>query len=286
MTQKSRQISVPLPELERQRDVFEKLIELVEILRGPQGCPWDREQTLETLKPMWIEEAYEVLEALDGDNAGELCEELGDVLFHIVFFSQIAAEQGDFDAREVCCRAYEKMVRRHPHVFGDTTFKDSKDLLRNWEEIKAAEQQAAGREPGMSSLLEGISPALPALYTTYQMTSKAARVGFDWPDLKELRKKVLEELDEVHSALRANDGDQLKEEVGDLLFAAVNVARFLEIDPETALRSANRKFARRFMEMEKRFAAQGKPLKELTLAEMEAAWQELKQDPAERGNWQ
>jgi tetrapyrrole methylase family protein / MazG family protein len=254
-------------------EYFEKLIELMDTLRGPNGCPWDREQTRETLKPMLIEEAYEVLEALDAEDPDQLCEELGDLLFQIVFHGRIASERGEFDAYEVCRRVYEKMVRRHPHVFGEASFEDSRDLLRNWEDLKAAEKEARGRPERKKSLLDGVPESLPTIYRTYQMTAKAARVGFDWPDIYGLREKFLEEFDELSEALRGSDPRRIKEEVGDLVFVALNIARYLEIDPETALRGANDKFVRRFRAMEKYFETAGRSLKDVPPQEMELAWQ-------------
>lgn len=261
---------------EQEVDYFSKLVELMARLRSPEGCPWDREQTRETLKPMLIEEAYEVLEALDAEDPAELCEELGDLLFQIIFHSQIAAEQGEFDAREVCRRVYEKMVRRHPHVFGTASFETSQELLKHWEDIKSAEKEAAGRPSERRSLLDGIPEKLPALYAGYQISAKAARVGFDWPALEGIREKWLEEFEELQGALCQGEAERVREEVGDLLFATLNVARFLQIDPETALRQANSKFARRFRKMEEYFNSQGRDLKEVDPEEMETVWQEGK----------
>jgi tetrapyrrole methylase family protein/MazG family protein len=255
---------------------FRKLVELMDVLRGPNGCPWDKEQTRETLKPMLVEECYEVLEALDSKDPGELCEELGDLLFQVVFHARIAAERGEFDAYEICRRAYEKMVRRHPHIFGDATYSDARELLKHWEDIKAAEQQAAGRRKDRASLLDGVPAGLPALYAGYQISAKASRVGFDWPDPQGIRDKILEEFKELEEALEGQDQKRVKEEVGDLLFAALNVARFLQVDPETALAQANAKFAERFRRLERVFADQGRPLKDVPLDEMEAQWQKLK----------
>jgi len=255
---------------------FDKLVELMDILRGPDGCPWDREQTRETLKPMLIEEAYEVLEALDSPEPDELCEELGDLLFQVVFHSRIAKERGDFDAYDVCRRVYEKMVNRHPHVFGDRTIETSEELLQNWEEIKAEEKQAAGKTYGKESLLDGIPEGLPTMYRAYQMTAKAARVGFDWPQLSGLRDKFLEEFHELEEAVAQGDGDRIREEVGDLVFVALNVARYLEVDPETSLRGANGKFERRFQRMERALKADGRSLKDVGLEEMERVWQAQK----------
>lgn len=255
---------------------FKKLVELMATLRGPNGCPWDREQTAETLKPMLIEEAYEVLEAIDAGDPEELCEELGDLLFQVIFHSRLAEEKGEFDAFDVCRRVYEKMVGRHPHVFGSASIESSKELLRNWESIKADEKKAAGRVSRKKSLLDGVPAGLPALYTAYQVTSKASRVGFDWPEIGGIREKVVEEFRELEEAVDAGDEDRIREEVGDLLFSAVNAARFLEIDPETALRGANRKFIARFQEMERQFEEAGDDLKDVPLEEMEAAWQSHK----------
>lgn len=268
--------------MEERPDYFAKLVELMELLRSPEGCPWDREQDRETLKPMLVEETWEVLEALDGDDPDALCEELGDLLFQVVFHSQIARERGEFDAQEVCRRVYEKMVARHPHVFGDREIRDSRELLRNWEEIKANQQAAAGREKLRSSLLDGIPKGLPAMYRAFQVTAKAARVGFDWPDLEGLRDKLMEEFDELQAARREGDPRKVKEEVGDLVFAALNVARYLEIDPETAVSSANDKFVSRFQAMEQEFHRQGRSLKEADLEEMESVWQAQKQTDGSR----
>ncbi len=258
---------------------FYRLVELMDILRSPEGCPWDREQTRESLKPMLIEEAYEVLEALDGDDPQELCEELGDLLFQVVFHSRIAQEKGEFDAEGVCRRVYEKMVGRHPHVFGDDDFADSEELLQNWEDLKAAEKEASGgSSKPRDSLLDGVPDGLPALYKAHQISTKAARVGFDWPDLSGVRQKLDEEFSELEQALKAEDVESIQEEVGDLLFAALNVARFVQIDPETALNRASRKFVGRFQNMERHFSEKGRNLKDVRLDEMEDVWQKLKEN--------
>ena len=267
--------------MDPQTHYFDKLVELMDILRGPGGCPWDREQTRETLKPMLIEEAYEVLEALDSPESDELCEELGDLLFQVVFHSRIAKERGEFDAYDVCRRVYEKMVNRHPHVFGDRTIDTSEELLRNWEEIKAQEKQAAGKTYEKESLLDGIPEDLPSMYRAYQMTEKASRVGFDWPQLSGLRDKFLEEFHELEEAVAQGDGERIREEVGDLVFVALNVARYLEVDPETALRGANRKFKSRFQGMERVLKSEGRSLKDVDLEEMERVWQAQKGSPGE-----
>lgn len=248
----------------------------MDTLREPGGCPWDREQTRETLKPMLIEEAHEVLEALDSEDPDEICEELGDLLFQVIFHSRIGKERNEFDAYEVCRRVYKKMVGRHPHVFGDVSFTDSQELLKHWEDIKAAEKRKSGTGKAKASLLDGIPESLPALYTTYQMTSKASRVGFDWEQIEGIRDKFLEEFDELKEALEAQNQERTKEEVGDLLFSALNIARYLQVDPETALKRANSKFSRRFRAMERSAKEQGKTLRDLNLDEMEEIWQSLK----------
>ena len=254
-------------------NAFQKLVDLMDVLRGPEGCPWDREQTRETLKPMLIEEAYELLDALDGCDADDLCEELGDVLFQVVFHGRISKEKGEFNIHDVCNRLHEKMVRRHPHVFENQSYKDSQELLRNWEEIKTAEKKASGRTNTRDSLLDGVPEKLPALYAAYQISSKASRVDFDWANLTGLREKFLEEFSELQEALETGEEEKIKEEVGDLLFVTVNIARRLEVDPETALNRTNHKFTRRFKAMERHFATQSRSLKDVAVEEMEAFWQ-------------
>ena len=193
----------------------------MDLLRSPKGCPWDREQTRESLKPMLVEETHEVLSALDGSDPDELCEELGDLLFQVIFHSRIAQEKEEFDAYDVCRRSYQKMVRRHPHVFGAATYQDSRQLLKDWEEIKTAEKQAAGQKVSRESLLDGIPKTLPALYVAYQISSKAARVGFDWSHIEGIREKFLEEFQELKEAIRSEEDQRIKEEVGDLLFTVL-----------------------------------------------------------------
>jgi tetrapyrrole methylase family protein/MazG family protein len=267
--------------MEKQADI-QKLVELVARLRGDGGCPWDREQTRESLKPMLIEEAYEVLDALDSSDAMELKGELGDLLFQVVFHAQIARENGEFDLADVIDRLHEKMIRRHPHVFGNADLRTAEDVLKNWEDIKADERGvlSVSRPESGKSLLDGIPAKLPALHEAYQMTAKAGRVGFDWPDLDSILQKLQEEAAELIAASRTDNRRQVADEVGDLLFVAVNVARFLGIDPETALRRSNQKFNRRFRYMETRIKQQGRELRDASLAEMDALWDEAKgQEP-------
>jgi len=263
--------------LEKRADI-QKLVDLVERLRGKNGCPWDKEQTRETLKPMLIEEAFEVLDALDAADPQELKEELGDLLFQVVFHAQIAQERGEFRLMDIIDRLHEKMVRRHPHVFGDADLKTASDVLRNWEDIKAAEKGtvSSSKADSEKSLLDGVPVKLPALYEAYQITAKAARVGFDWNRLEDVLLKLKEEADEILEARDHKSKEELAEEVGDLLFVGVNVARFLGIDPETALRRCNKKFIRRFRYVESRIKEQGRELKDATLLEMDALWENAK----------
>ncbi len=270
--------------MEKRDANIEKLVSLVEQLRGDNGCPWDKEQTRETLKPMLIEEAYEVLDALDTEDPVELKEELGDLLFQVVFHAQIAQERGEFDMAGVIDRSHEKMVRRHPHIFGDADLKTSEDVLKNWEDIKAAEKgiPSASRPESERSLLDGIPSKLPAMHRAYQMTAKASRVGFDWPRLEDILEKLREETSELLEARSGQDAEEIADEVGDLLFVAVNVARFLGIDPETALNRSNSKFYSRFRYVESAIKQQGRELKNATLAEMDALWDEAKKKETDR----
>jgi len=250
----------------------------METLRGEKGCPWDKKQTRETLKPMLIEEAYEVLEAIDNKDASELREELGDLLFQIVFHAQIAQERNEFHLADIIDRLHEKMVRRHPHIFGGADMQTPEEILKNWEDIKAAERgvQSIFSPENKKSLLDGIPENLPAIYKANQMTAKASRVGFDWPDLEGILAKISEETNELRQAHERTDADAMADEVGDLLFVAVNAARFIGVDPESALRRSNRKFERRFRHVESRIKQQGRRLQDATLQEMDALWEEAK----------
>ena len=261
---------------------IEKLVELVARLRGENGCQWDREQTRETLKPMLIEEAFETLDALDSGDPSDLKEELGDLLFQIVFHAQIANEKGEFDLGDVIDSSHEKMTRRHPHVFGTTDLKTSEDVLKNWEDIKAAEKgiESTSCPDSARSLLDGIPKKIPALYRAYQMTAKASRVGFDWQRVDDILDKLNEETAELKEAISRGSSDRISDEIGDLLFTAVNIARTLNIDPETALERSNRKFERRFRFIETAIKRQGRKLKDASLAEMDALWNEAKKGEA------
>jgi MazG family protein len=267
---------------------FRDLVALMSRLRSPEGCPWDREQTYATLAPMLLEEAYEAFEAVEEAREGRpehLREELGDLLFQIVFYAQVASERGEFTIDDVTDRIHSKMVRRHPHVFGDVRVRDGEELLRNWEALKAEEKREAGGGGGDASLLEGVSRKAPALMEAHQLATKAARVGFDWRDVDEIFDKVNEEVAELRAAIRAQreagagaepEFARVREEVGDLLFAVANVARHLSVEPEAALKLANRKFRRRFRHIEEGLRARGRDIREATLEEMEQLWQEAK----------
>ncbi len=256
---------------------FQALVDLIARLRAPGGCPWDREQTHESLKPMTIEEAYEVLQAIDEGDDQELAGELGDLLLQVVFHAQIATDEGRFTILDVIRHVSEKMVRRHPHVFANETADTPAQVLRNWEALKEAEREAKGLPAEAPSMLDGVSSALPAILEAYQMTTKVSRVGFDWPDTAAVLDKVEEEVGELKAAAAAPDGrKQVAEEVGDLLFAAVNLARVLAVDPESALKAANRKFRRRFAQVEEGLRRRGKKPADSTLAEMDSLWEEAK----------
>ena len=256
---------------------FDRLVELVKKLRSPEGCPWDREQTGETLKPHLIEEAHEVLEALDSNDPADLCEELGDLLFQILFHSEIASEKGDFNIGDVCRRIHKKMVLRHPHVFGDAEFKDSEELLKNWERLKSSEKAKSGKAVKSSaSILDGIPPSLPALHVARLVSAKASGTGFDWPDLQGIEAKLSEEVRELNEAVEQGIPERIQEEAGDILFTAVNIARFLKIDPETALAKANQKFISRFQALEQHFHSGRQNISEVSIDEMEDAWSKVK----------
>ncbi len=257
-------------------EAFAALCALIARLRAPGGCPWDREQTHESLKTNTIEEAYEVVEAIDGSD-DELSAELGDLLLQVVYHAQIAAEGGRFTAADVARKVTDKMVRRHPHVFGDVAASSPGEVLRNWEAQKVEERAAAGKSSD-ESLLAGVSTAQPALMEAYQVTTKAGRVGFDWKSAGDALHKIDEEARELKVALAAAPPVHLRvqEEVGDLLFTLVNVARLTGIDPESALKSANRKFRRRFAFVEDALRERGSSPARSTIEEMETLWQEAK----------
>jgi MazG family protein len=271
-------------------------------LRGPGGCPWDREQTFDTIKPYTVEETYEVLEAIDQRNWEELPSELGDLLLQILFYSQMAQEQGTFSIDDVLDALAEKLIGRHPHVFGEAKADTPAEVLRNWEALKAQEKASKKPQPNaaQTSLLASVSTAMPALLEAQKISHKAARVGFDWPNVESVLDKLREETAELreeigkspapgpqpHGRGVAGSGRQpipeslharLEDEIGDLFFVLVNIARYLSVDPESALKKTNRKFRRRFQSMEERLRASGKTLEHATMEEMEALWQAAKQ---------
>lgn len=255
---------------------FQRLIEIIASLRGPQGCPWDREQTHASLKPYLIEEAHEVCDAIDGGTPEQLRDELGDLLMQPILHAQLAAEAGTFDLAEVLRSINDKLVRRHPHVFGDVKAETPAQVLRNWEQIKQQEQFEAGETARPRSLMDGIPHSLPALYRAQRIQDKFARVGFDWPSVDGALAKVREELDELLALIPTRDRDNapaLEEELGDLLFAVVNVARLLQLDAEQALKAACTKTASRFCGIEAAARAEGREVRELSLAEMDEIWE-------------
>jgi MazG family protein len=248
-------------------------------LRAPGGCPWDREQTFDTIKPFLLEETYEVMDAIDARDWPELAGELGDLLLQSVFFSQMAAEQSLFSIADALDAINEKLIRRHPHVFGAQTAETAGDVRRIWGEVKAEEKKQKGEHRG--GLLDSVPRALPALVEAQQLTSRAAHVGFDWDNAEQVLEKLHEELAEFDAARRRvlqeeAAQEELEGELGDMLFVLVNLARFVKVDPEQALRKTNAKFRRRFGHIERRLGEQGKSPEEATLAEMDALWEESK----------
>ena len=290
---------------------FERAVSIMARLRGPNGCPWDREQTFDSIKPYTLEETYEVLEAIDNRDWPELEGELGDLLLQVLFYAQMAEEEGHFSIGDVLDRLAAKLIDRHPHVFGDTTARTSDEVLRNWEALKAQEKIKRLKERGEASsdagdadsVLAGVSSRMPGLIEAHKLSSRAARVGFDWPEIQGLFEKLEEEAEELkselarlpsplaaggagvagssHGKLPAELHQRLEEEVGDLFFVLVNIARYLSVDPESALRKTNRKFKRRFQWMEAELRAQGRRADQASLAELESLWQRSKNHSGE-----
>lgn len=257
---------------------IERLIEIMAALRNPKtGCPWDREQTFETIAPYTIEEAYEVADAIEQNDMAALSDELGDLLFQVVFYAQMARENGNFDFDDITNGICEKMERRHPHVFGDVEIGDAAAQTRAWESHKEQERSKKSAENGSQSSLDGVARALPALMRAEKLQKRAARVGFEWDDPSGALAKVREEIAEVESEISQNATQiRLEDEIGDLFFALVNLARMLKIKPEETLRAANDKFERRFKAVEARLAAMGKTPETSDLAEMDALWNQIK----------
>jgi tetrapyrrole methylase family protein/MazG family protein len=250
---------------------FQELLSIMARLRGPDGCPWDREQTAASLRPCLVEETYEVLDALDTGDAAELREELGDLLLQVVFHAELAREQGQFEMKGVLDTLVAKLIRRHPHVFGTRSVRTAAEALAQWETIKSGERERSGR-----SAIDGIPRSLPALLRAERVQQRAARVGFDWPDATSATDKVGEELGEVLDALGRADVAATERELGDLLFAAVNVARLAAVDPERALKSAVERFERRFASMEEAARTGGRELSSLSPGELEELWVQAK----------
>ena len=240
-------------------------------LRAPGGCPWDREQTFDTIKSYLLEETYEVIDAIDHQDWKELAAELGDLQLQVVFFSQMASEAGHFTIDDVLERITSKLIRRHPHVFGDESAATAGDVLKRWNELKAEEK---GPEAS-PALLDSVPRSMPALAEAYQLTSRASQVGFDWQRFEDLLEKLAEELKELDEARTSGDAARVEDELGDLLFMMVNIVRFLKFDPELALRKTNRKFRERFAHVEK--GLQGRTFAEAGIEEMEELWQQAKE---------
>jgi len=296
---------------------FERAVSIMARLRGPGGCPWDREQTFDSIKPYTLEETYEVLEAIDNRDWDELSSELGDLLLQVLFYAQMAHEENSFSIDQVLDRLSQKLVDRHPHVFGDVKAETSSDVLRNWEALKAEEKKKrleagggksaedGGGNEHSQSVLAGVSSGIPALLEAYKLSSRAAHVGFDWPNVGGLFEKLHEETQELQkeleqvpapvprpqiSGVAGSRGKQLSEdlrarledEVGDLFFVLVNIARYLSLDPETALRKTNLKFKRRFQWMEEQLRASGRSPEQSSMEELESLWQQAKRQEREK----
>lgn len=254
---------------------FDRLVEIMARLRAPDGCPWDREQSFATLRKYLLEETYEVLDAIDSGDFDALAEELGDLMLQPVFLAQMAAEQGRFSIADSLDAINTKLVRRHPHIFGDAEARTADDVKHRWDQIKAEEKREKGKAEG--DLLDSIPRALPALVEGQEIGRKVARIGFDWPDVSQVLAKLHEELEELRVAREQGTAKQVEEEFGDILFVMVNLARKLDIDAEHALRGANAKFRKRFGYIEQRLKEQGR-FGEATLEEMEEQWQKAKRD--------
>lgn len=258
----------------KQKELFESLVDVIATLRGENGCPWDREQTHSSLKSTLIEETYETVEAIDSGDSNHLKEELGDLLLNIMLQAQIADESQNFDIYDVIESLIEKLIRRHPHVFGNVDVESADEVVKNWESIKSQEEGYEDRE----SVLDGIPVALPALLRGQKIQKRAARVGFDWDNISDVINKIEEELKEVNDSLKNNDQDEIEMEIGDLLFAVVNLCRFVDLQAEETLRKANRKFVRRFKRMETELNTQGKDISDQSLEELDRIWNKIKKD--------
>ena len=252
--------------MDEKQKAFGRILTIMDELR--EKCPWDKKQTLESLRPLTIEETYELSDAIIKKDLGLLKEELGDILLHIVFYAKIGEEQGAFDIAQVINDLCEKLIRRHPHIYGDVKVENEEQVKQNWEKLKMKE--------GRKSVMGGVPESLPALIKAWRIQDKAKQVGFEWDNIEDVWKKVEEELTEFKEVTKEADADKMEDEFGDLLFSLVNYSRFLNIDPETALERTNQKFLKRFRYIEEVAAAQGKQLTDMTLGEMDAIWNEAK----------
>jgi len=252
---------------------FEELVAIMARLRAPDGCPWDREQTFDSLKKYLIEETYETVDALNNRDMNELRGELGDLLLQILFQSQLAQEQGDFDINDVIEGISSKLIRRHPHVFGETEVSCAEEVVHHWEKIKRDEKGFEHRK----SVLDGVPRTLPALMLAMEISKRAAKTGFEWPDLDAVVEKLHEEVEELKHELKNGDSERISDEIGDLLFTAVNIARWKKVDPEDALRSMTQRFGDRFRQIEEAAKSEGKSIEEMSIEEMDAVWNQAKQ---------
>jgi len=264
-----------MTKIEKEEVGVERLVELMARLRAPEGCPWDREQTYKTLVPFIIEEAYEVIAAIDDGSQGCLKDELGDLLFQIIFICRISQEKGGFGLKDVVDHSVEKMVRRHPHVFGDAKAETSEEVLTHWAEIKKAEKKASKIDGGY---LAGIPETLPALLRAHKVSQKAAKAGFDWENIDGVISKIDEEVLEFKRAVANRDKRNMEEELGDIIFTLVNVSRFIDVNPEDALRKTIGKFITRFHKVEKKIIEAGKEVSKTHIDELERLWQETKKE--------
>lgn len=251
---------------------LDRLIDIMKALRSKEGCPWDREQTHDSLKRYFIEETYEYLEVVDLDDKKRMCEELGDVLLQVVFHAQIASESNDFNIEDVINGICDKLTHRHPHVFGDVSAETSSEVLKNWEEIKKKEKGLVHQ----SSVLEDVPKNLPALMRSYKVQQKAAQVGFDWDNIPDVFAKIREEIDELEIEYKKKDKTGIEDELGDVIFSIVNLARFLKVHPELALTQATNKFIERFSIVERKTAELGKNISDMTLRELDNLWEQAK----------
>jgi XTP/dITP diphosphohydrolase len=259
--------------MKRNTDAFARLLDIMDQLRAQ--CPWDREQTLDSLRPLTIEETYELSDAILQHDLNNICKELGDILLHIVFYAKIGEEQQSFTIDDVINKLCDKLIYRHPHVFGDTAVKHAGEVIKNWEQLKTKEKD------GNKTVLSGVPDSMPSLIKAYRMQDKARAVGFDWERREQVWDKVAEELDELKVELEKADTDKAEQELGDFLFSIVNAARLYDLNPDTALERTNRKFRKRFGYIEQQTIKQGRSLKEMTLSDMDALWEAAKQYDAD-----